>query len=304
MQTALVILIQTAVMFGYIAVGYLLSRRGKITDEGSGALANLLLWVALPSVLVSSFCREPDAGTSRALLVSALLAAVALGLSVAVSFLFFRKNGVDCFASTYSNAGFMGIPLVQASLGSGAALYLVFFVATVNIVQWTFGSATMSGKKPEVSLKKLACNPLLVSTLAGLVLFFTGWGARLPAFVKTVLSGLSALNAPVAMVLLGVYLVKTDLKRVFTTPALWLLSAVRLLLIPAVTLAAFALIPVSRDIRLALLISASAPVGSNVAVYAKIHGADYARACQTVAVTTLLSILSLPVVMYFAEIFI
>ena len=81
-------------------------------------------------------------------------------------------------------------------------------------------------------------------------------------------------------------------------------STVRLLLIPAVTLLLFHLLPFSREMLLTLFIAASAPIGANVAVYAQLHDLDYPYACQTVTLSTLLSIVSLPLLLIAADFFI
>ena len=103
------------------------------------------------------------------------------------------------------------------------------------------------------------------------------------------------------MVVLGVYLAQTDLKSLFADKMLYLNSAVRLLAIPMVTLALFCLLPASlQEARMALLIVASAPVGSNVAVYAQLNHLDYTYASKSVCLSTLFSILTMPLMIALA----
>lgn len=73
-------------------------------------------------------------------------------------------------------------------------------------------------------------------------------------------------------------------------------GAVRLLLILLASLALLLLIPSHAELRLAVLIAASAPIGANVAVYAQIHGGDYAYARKTVVLSTLFSLITLPII--------
>ena len=108
-------------------------------------------------------------------------------------------------------------------------------------------------------------------------------------------------NAPIAMIVLGIYLARTKILELFTTRRLYLVSGVRLLLIPVVTLLIFAVLPVPYMIKITMLIAGAAPVGANVAVYAQLYDEDYAYACQTVTQSTLFSILTLPVVIWIAE---
>ena len=147
----------------------------------------------------------------------------------------------------------------------------------------------------------MVANPLFVAGALGLALFLTGLGARLPAVVTWAVQGISALNAPLAMLVLGVYLAQTRLRDLVATPRLYALSAVRLLLIPALTLAVFWVLPAAPAVKLAVLLAAAAPVGANVAVYAQQFDLDYPYACQTVALSTLLSLAALPAVSAVAE---
>ena len=96
------------------------------------------------------------------------------------------------------------------------------------------------------------------------------------------------------MLVLGSYLAQSDMKKMFTSAHLYWVSAVRLIIIPAVTLLAFRFIPVEHSIFLTVFIALSTPAGANVAVYANLYDADYPYACQVVAITTLISIITLP----------
>ena len=301
MDMAMIVFRQTLVMFLYILAGFLLFKAKKLTVQGSRDMATLLLWLVIPTVIVNSFCVEFSMVKLQQLLLSSLLGAVALLLTVIVARLLFKSSPIDNFAAAFSNAGFMGIPLVTASLGSGAVFYLVGIIAILNILQWTYGVSILTGERGSASLKSIVGNPIMVGAVIGIILFVTGLGARLPSVVSTTLSGIAALNAPVAMLILGCYLAQTRIKDMFITPRLYWLSAVRLAVIPLVTLLVFWPLPLAAEMKLAVFISASAPVGANVAVYAQLHGMDYAYACQTVSISTLFSVVSLPLMLMAAN---
>ena len=295
METTSIVFQQTLTMAIYMLVGFALFKGGKITKEGSKSLANLLVWLIIPAVIINSFCVELSLEKLRALGLSALLAAVALAFSAAISHFAFKKSPVDNFAAAFSNCGFMGIPLVRAGFGDEAVFLLVGFVVLLNLLQWTYGAALLKGDKGAVSLKGVLLNPITVGTAAGVVLFVTGLGSRLPGVLGGAIGGLAALNSPIAMLVLGIYMAQTSLKETVMSPRLYVLSAVRLLLIPAVTLALLTPLPVDLTMKYVILLGASAPVGANVAVYAQLYGKDYSYACRTVVLSTVLSILTLPV---------
>lgn len=300
MATVFIVLRQIVIMFVYMAIGGLLFKKGLITKEGSKSLANLLLYVVLPCVVVKSFCVARTPERTSGLLVSFLAALGILLLAMVVSHLLFRKNPIDDFGAAFSNAGFMGFPLVAAVQGSEAIFYAAGFVALLNALQWTYGQSLISGDPSYRSPKAILKNPLVLSLLLGMLIFCLE--IPVPAIASDLLAALSALNAPLAMVILGVYLAQTDAKTLFNDPHLYVVAAARLVLIPLLTALVLKLLPVQyASIATTLVIVAAAPIGSNVAVYAQKLGKDYAYAVRGVCLSTLLSVITMPLLMLFAN---
>ncbi len=300
MEIAIIALQQTLVMFLLIAIGYTLYKTKKITKEGSRDMAATLLHIILPCVIVKSFCTEYSVEKSNHLLISFVLSVVCLGISMLISRLFFKKRSIDQFGAAFSNAGFMGIPLIQAILGETAVIFAAPFIAVLNILQWTYGVFVLTGKKEAVSLKKILTNPVLISLVIGIICFYSQ--VTLPKIVSTTITYVAGMNAPIAMIVLGVYLAQANIKELFTESVLYINAAVRLIVIPLVTIAILTFLPANLKMaKFALLIVASAPVGSNVAVYAQLNGMDYTYASKTVCMSTLLSIATMPLIMFVAQ---
>lgn len=300
MATVFIVLRQSVIMFVYMAIGGLLFQKGLITKEGSKSLANLLLYAVLPCVVVKSFCVARTPERMNGLLVSFLAALGILLLAMAVSHLLFKKNPIDDFGAAFSNAGFMGFPLVAAVQGSEAIFYAAGFVALLNALQWTYGQSLISGDLSYRSPKAILKNPLVLSLLLGILIFC--FELPVPAIASDLLAALAALNAPLAMVILGVYLAQTDPKTLFNDPHLYVVAAARLVLIPLLTVLVLKLLPAQyAAITTTLVIVAAAPIGSNVAVYAQKLGKDYAYAVRGVCLSTLLSAITMPLLMLFAN---
>lgn len=300
MATVFIVLRQSIIMFVYMAIGGLLFQKGLITKEGSKSLANLLLYVVLPCVVVKSFCVARTPERMSGLLVSFLAALGILLLAMAVSHLLFKKNPIDDFGAAFSNAGFMGFPLVAAVQGSEAIFYAAGFVALLNALQWTYGQSLISGDPSYRSPKAILKNPLVLSLLLGILIFC--FELPVPAIASDLLAALAALNAPLAMVILGVYLAQTDAKTLFNDPHLYVVAAARLVLIPLLTILVLKLLPAQyAAIATTLVIVAAAPIGSNVAVYAQKLGKDYAYAVRGVCLSTLLSAITMPLLMLFTN---
>ncbi len=301
MEIARIVALQTLVMFLYMLIGYVLFKTGKLTVNGSKDIATLLVWLIIPVVMINSFCVECTPERTRQLLYCFLLGFLAEGIGILIGRLLFRRSPIDHFAAAFSNVGFMGIPLVQAALGQEAVFFLIGILAMLNILQWVYGVRVLTNGKVGTGVKGIILNPLVLSAIIGLILYFTGLGPKLPGIVRTTITGICALNTPLPMLVLGCYLAQADLKKLLTTPRLYVLSAVRLLLVPAVTLLVFWPLPIPVPIKLTVFIAASTPVGANVAVYSQIHGLDYPYACQTVVLSTLLSIITMPLVLMAAS---
>ena len=113
----LILVKQILQMFLLAAAGYLLFKGGKISQEGSKTIGNILIFASLPAVIINGFRIDRTPEHVSGLLWSALGAAVLLFVSILVAQLAFKKDGVGAFATTFSNPGFFGIPLIVATFG-------------------------------------------------------------------------------------------------------------------------------------------------------------------------------------------
>lgn len=290
-----VIMQQLLLMFIYMGVGYVLKKTNLISAEGTKSLSNLLLYVILPATILYSFASNVDTGDIAPVLYSVVIGTVLLILAMVIAHFIFRNNAVLNFSAAFSNAGFIGIPLISEVLGTDAVIYAAGMIAVLNVLQWTYGQWILSGDKQAVSARTIFTNPLLISFLLGLVIFVTR--LQLPAILLKALSGLNGMNAPVAMIILGVYLSEIRFSEIFTDVRGWQCSLVRLIVIPVATaLVLRILCPDNLLIGRSLMLAASAPVGANVAVYAKKLNKDYTLSVRGICLSTVLSILTIPAV--------
>lgn len=308
--TTLLLIQQVLIMFLLAAVGYICFRTKKITMEGSRNIGNMLIYLSLPCVIINSFLVEYSTERLMGLLYSSLAAAVVVLISIVVSRLFFSKDAILCFASSFSNPGFFGIPLIVATLSDGAVFYVATFIAFVNLLQWSYGVALLtvdahaakskgSWKQFLPSPKRLFTAPFMIATIIGLFFFLTG--LQMPDLIYKGIQYISGLNTPLAMFTIGIYLAQTNVIKMLKNPKMYLLSAVRLFVIPLICMAALALLPAEfAEMKMALLIVAACPVGSNVAVYAQLYDSDYSYAVETVIISTLLSVISIPLLVQLA----
>lgn len=292
---------QTIIMFALMLLGLLLSRRGMITEQGSRDLSNVLLYAVIPCVILRSYMSEFSMEKLRAMGLSALIAVIAFAASIAVAYLTCgTRHRIENFAVAFGNAGFIGIPLVTAVFGPEAAFYVVSFSTFANLLQWTYGIVIISGKKETMNLRMVFVNPVFISMVIGIALFVLQ--PTLPTVVTGTIGYIADGNTVLAMIILGYYLSKVQLRGLFADVRLYLFSALRLLVVPAVTILVFLPFPFARgEITLITLIAAATPIASSTAIFAQKFDQDYRRAVSYVCLSTILSVATLPLVMLFAE---
>ncbi len=300
MDTVILLVQQIIIMFIMAGIGFLLFRAGKITLEGSKTIGNILIYIVLPAVIIKGFMLERTPEMLKGLLISTALAAAALGISILISRLMFKKDGVASFASSFSNPGFFGIPLIISILGNDSVFYIAPYIGFLNLLQFTYGKVLLTGDRKSMNAKQVLTAPFLIAIVIGLFFFFTQ--LPLPGIVTRALEITTELNTPLAMFTVGVYLAQTDIRVMFSKKVLYKISFTRMLLVPLVVMMLLKFIPGSwHACKLAVLIAAACPVGSNVAVYAQLYNSDYRYAVETVVISTILSIITIPVIVFIAE---
>ena len=290
MQIAVALFQQVLVMFALMATGYLLRQRGILGAESSGDLGKLLVNAVLPSVVVRSFWTAAGDGRGGELVQSFAISVALLALAMAVGRMLQARHPVGDFSVAFSNAGFIGIPLARAVLGDGSVFFIAPFIALLNVLQWTYGQRLLSGARDRPDIRSILLSPMLIAM-------------ALPALVGTVLDDVAALNSPLAVIVLGCYLAESDLRMLFSTGNLYSVAMERLLVVPLLSVALLVFAPGGTDLKLSLLLAAAAPVGTNVAIFARQNDNDYAYASGCVCLSTLASLVTMPVVMAVATVF-
>lgn len=301
MEIVTILIKQVFIMFVLMAIGFVAYRKQILSNQGTKDIGKLLLNVAIPMIVISNFCVEKSAEKTAELFESALLSFLCMALSVAFAYLaYHKKDRIAEFSAAFSNAGFIGIPLVQAIFGSGAVFYISVMIVLINVLQWTYGVYTITDDKSVMDFKKIMKNPLILSVGIGIVIYFLN--IRLPKIAMDIISSISAINTPLAMIVSGVYLAQSDLLNAMRKKDAWLLSLSRLIVIPLIVMLVFRFLPFGGTaMKLSILLAGACPVGSNVAVFAQQYDKDYRKGVEYVCVSTLLSILALPLVIFVAN---
>lgn len=300
MGVSVLLLRQIVIMFILMSIGFIFYKIKFISDQGSKDIGKILLYLVLPVVIIKNFVIERSAENIEIFIHATLISLVCMLTAMIISYLFFgKKDGVANFSSSFSNAGFIGIPLVEATLGSKAVFYISMMIVMVNALQWTYGVWIMTNDASVIKPKKIITNPIIIAVFAGLLIFLLQ--IPMPSIVSSIFGTISGLNTPLAMIVSGVYLAQSDLVKMLKKVNVYKVSLTRLVIIPIVTLLIFKILPFgSLDLKLAILIAAACPVGSNVAIFANMYNKDYVSAVEEVCMTTILCLITLPIVITMA----
>ena len=291
---------QIAIMFILMFIGAGLFKTGKISKEGTKSLGNILIYIIIPAVVIKAFLREFTLERLIGFLIAFAASLAALVLSILVSAIIFKKHPIDNFCAAFSNAGFIGIPIVSVVFGDEAVFYVSSFVALLNILQWTYGVFAITKDRKQISVKKVVANPVVLGLVVGLILFLIP--AEMPTVITSTVKYLADLNAPVAMFSVGAYLAQLKVREVFNDGAAWLSTAVRLILIPLLTLGLLFAVPKDQSlIRMAVLLVAATPVGANAAIFAQVFDQDYKQAVKSICLSTICCIVTIPLIISLAQ---
>lgn len=296
-QHSILVFQQIIVMFLLIAVGYLLSHKAILDDHITKGLSLLLNKYIMPMCILRSFQRPFDAHLGHALLVLLGCGIVLFLLSIALVDRIYPKSRYVNYAdrrvsAVLTNNGFMALPLLEAMFGADGVLLGSAHISCMAIVLWTYGIDQLSGGREHVSAKSILINPATLATLGGILLFCSP--IKLPQPVFQAVDLLGDLNTPLAMLVLGCFIAQTDLRRCFIDRDIWRLAGVRLLVIPAISIALLLPVPLDAVAKLVLLTGFAAPCAFSAAMFGQLYGTDHLFSTRAIVLTTLLSALTLP----------
>lgn len=301
---AIIIASQVFILFLLIGVGFWARRTLLIDDTGIRQMTQLLLVVVTPFMIIKAFQMPFDPALLYGLLIALVSAVLTHALGILAGYLLFRRQAparrkVLRFGIVFSNSAFMCIPLLQALLGDRGVFYGSVYIAVFYLLQWTYGVVLMTGNRADVNLRQALINPGTIGIVLGLGFFLLGF--RLPAIPASVIGHLANLNTPIAMLVIGGTLATSDLSGLWRDRTLLAAAAVRLLMIPAVILGILLLFKLDYELLAACLIPASAPTAAACALFATRYKQDAALASHLVALSTLLSIITMPVMIVLGQ---
>ena len=296
-----ILLQQILIIFLEIGTGIVITKIGIMDDKNSKFLSNLVMTVTLPCTLLASAGidggREAVAGMLKGDVVLEIFYIVCICLCLLLSRAMHLTHGQKAVlvgAAVMPNSAFIGIPLITALLGSEAgALYGAAGIMAYNILFFTYVQHLFD-PEAKVSLKAFL-TPTNITTAIMVVMLVSG--LRLPGILESFCKAMGNTTTPLALIIAGGMLARSDLKKLVANPLVWLITGLRCLVFPLGFLAVLCLLPLDPTLRMAVLILTSCPAGSLTAVLAKQYDTEGELASQAVAHSTLCILISVPLVL-------
>ncbi len=296
---------QVFILFILIAIGFVCGKTGLIGERGAKTLTDVVLYIATPCIMIKSFQDvKYDPALAVNLAITTVCAVLTMVASIFISRLVFRdkdmsRRKVLSFSVVFSNCAFMSLPLQNAVLGAKGVFYGSVYVAVFNIIVWSYGIADMSGDGKGLNIRKILLNPGVIGVTIAVVLFFLR--LSLPELLMQPINYLAALNTPLPMLVIGYYLSRTAFKKYLRDGGIYLVMLLRLVLIPCVSMVVMRLCGVSGDILTACTIASSAPVAATTTMFATKFGRDIELSVGTVSFTTVVSIVTMPLIIAISQ---
>lgn len=305
MEFFLSTLSQTTVLFLLIAIGFLLGRLRALPEDSTKTLAKLENTVFVPCLILGTFIEhftvERLSSYATLILISCGITAVIVPVAILAARLLTKdkyERNIFTYGLVFSNFGFMGNAIVSALFGDMFLDYLIFTLPLWFLIYlWGVPSlliADASRTQTWRSRLRALVNPMFIAMLVGMVLGLSRM--PIPAPVLSVIDTAGSCMSPIAMLLTGITVSKISFRETFTSVRIYLVSLVRLALMPLAFLLAALLIPFDEVVRICAVCSLAMPLGLNTIVIPSAYGRDTKVAAGMAIISHLLSLLTIPLI--------
>ena len=296
-------------------VGFYARKRKFIDREDVKTLARLLSNITNPLLIICSFQMPFDRGIlNTGLIIFAGGVAIHIITAVLCYFVFKSKDDpkeavVYEMNTVFANCGFMGFPILTAIYGDKLGImYGAFYNTVFNLFFWSYGIAMLNRRKKKkdgksrLDYKKLIFNPGIIATVVGFILFVAQ--VKIPDALLGGMDMVGDATFPLAMIIIGALIAKLDVKKAFNDFRLYVCAFLKLIAFPLATLAVCVLCNASTIVTQVLVVLSGMPSATLGAVFAEIYGTNPITAAKTVCITTIISVGTIPLLLYITSLFV
>ena len=310
MQISLLLMEEIAKLFAIMLMGYAVVKAGLMKSSESKSISVVMVYLVIPCVIIDAFQVDYTSDVKKGLLLAcaaAVLVHVLFLILTAILKQVLQLDTIERATVIYSNAGILVIPLVQDLLGQEYVIYSSAYIAVQLVLIWTH-CKNMICEEDRLEWKKVFLNVNIISIIVGAILFICK--IQLPSGMQDVLDMMNNMIGPIGMLLAGMVIADVPLKTVFTKKRNYVSTVLRLIVYPIFILIlmkminTFAGLNDSKQILLTVYIASITPACATVTSMAQLYDKDAAYASSLYVLTTLLSIVTMPVMVGMYEMFV
>lgn len=299
---------QVIIIFLLMIVGFVCKKVDFIHDITVKDLTNLLLYLVSPCIIINSFLASFSKKKFQMFVLSMIAAIVVFFVAIIIASVFFGRikdfprKAVLKYSTVYSNAGFMGIPLVQAFLGSKGVFFSIPFLVVYNLFMWSHGIRLFSKRDERnirTKIQSLICNPNIIAAIVGLIIYIVQ--IKFPSIIDVPLKDLASINTPLSMLIIGSNLSEISLSEVFSNKISWQGTLFRNIIVPIISMLVLKLFQLSQLAYIALIIMISCPIAGVVVLFSILNDFDVKLPTQLLCLSTLMSIFTIPLMIWIAS---
>ncbi|KZL93645.1 AEC family transporter [Clostridium magnum] len=290
---------QVAILFIVMGIGIIARKKKILNDEVKKGITDLILNITLPLMIISSFNQK----FSMDMLLNAVYILVFSTCIHLISYfagkiLYFKssddRKNVLRYLTVFSNAAFMGYPILEAMYGKTGVFYASIYCIPVRVFMWTLGVMLFTSKKESNYLKQIFLNPGIIAVVIGFIPFVLS--IEFPIIITKTLNMMGNMTTPLSMLMVGAMIADSQVKGIFEG-AVFYGSFVRLIIIPVLVLTALKLIGISGEILGVNVALTAMPAASFTAILAGKFNSNEIFASKCVFVSTFLSIVTIPLIL-------
>lgn len=301
MNISILLMQQIVQLFLMIFMGYLIVKTGLVRDDDSKVLSKIILYLIVPCVIINAFQVDYTTDTVKGLLIAfaaSVMTQVILLVVISVAGKLLHLNEVEVASVYYSNSGNLIVPIVTFILGQEWVLYGCVFMSVQLVFLWTHCKKIIS-REASYDWKKIILNINMISIFIGVILFFTK--IRLPEIIGNTLASAGTMIGPASMIVTGMLFAGMNLKQIFANKRVYFITFLRLIAVPLIALVLIKLSNLAsfsadgNKIMLIVFLAIITPSASTVTQMCQVYGNDSRYASAINVMTTLLSIITMPV---------
>ncbi len=314
---------QMIVLFGMMATGFFCYKKDWIDDAASSKLSKVVVNIFNPLLIINGVLGQSGSADGDKIRMNLILIVAYFVILILFGYLVVlvlrpkqTERTIYRLMSAFSNVGFMGIPVTKCVFGDDAVVYVAFYILVYNLLLYTYGTmltkkaaaengvtdgmkadgAGNAGGGVKKALKQMM-NPGVAASLLAIIIF--GAGIQVPDFVASFCDYMGNATVPLSMFLIGVTVAQANVKSMLGDMRTYLYIVLRMLGLPILLILLMKRLPIDPVVFGVFIIEIGMPVGGIVTIMTKESGADADCCTRGTVLSTMASILTIPVICMF-----